>query len=349
MSVHKMLMEEIERRRGGPCAYDEEGTNFLFRLNDHLSQFDQEFPVDDTGDWPVVWVMGCPRTGTTLATQVLCHCLDVGYVDSLAARFWQAPLTGLALSRQILGNAPGKQIDFFSKYAKSDNLASPHEFSYFWHKWLKMDGNLPYDPRKADDKIDWEGFHSLFMKMGNLLKKPLVFKAFDVGFHMERFSTVFPNSLFVYTLRTSIDIAVSLAKGRLYHFGTLDAWWSNCPVEYPSLTKFPWPDQIAAQILHLTEMYERGFERLEPKRLVVLPYSRLCAEPNAFVSECSQFIGNNKEGCGHVVSQLETSFELRRPDVDADIERLLRHALEKTGINPDLDPVLNMTTLKESK
>lgn len=342
MSIHKALLEEIERRRGGPCAYDEEGTQFLFQLNDRLAEFDAGLARGGDGDWPVIWVLGCPRTGTTLATQVLCRCLDAGYVDGVAARFWRAPLTGLALSRQLLGPEPGRRIDFFSRYAKTDNLASPHEFSYFWHKWLKLEDAPPYDPREADGRIDWAGFRRLVMDMAGLCGRGLVFKAFDAGFHLERFARVFPRSLFVYTLRTSLDVAVSLARGRLHHFGSLDAWWSNCPVEYPELLKLPWPDQIAGQILHFTRMYEEGLARLEPEQVLVLPYARLCAEPDAVVAECARRLEAWKGGCGRVAERLEQPFRLERPEAGPEIVAPLRRALEQWGLDPDREPGLGL-------
>jgi hypothetical protein len=51
-----------------------------------------------------VFVLGVPRSGTTLTSQLLAYCLDAGYVNNAAARFWLAPVHGIRLARLIAGD-----------------------------------------------------------------------------------------------------------------------------------------------------------------------------------------------------------------------------------------------------
>ncbi|NBO54134.1 MAG: hypothetical protein EBU84_05990, partial [Actinobacteria bacterium] len=41
---------------------------------------------------PLVFIVGVPRSGTTLLSQLFSRFLDVGYIDNIVARFWANPV-----------------------------------------------------------------------------------------------------------------------------------------------------------------------------------------------------------------------------------------------------------------
>ena len=107
--------------RQGGYQRDDKAEHFLDRLNLNLTSIEplkDELP-DRT--WPLVFVLGLPRSGTTLLTQLLGHSLDVAVVNNLVARFWLAPVTGMRLSRIILGDEV--HTNFLSDYGKTPH---PH-------------------------------------------------------------------------------------------------------------------------------------------------------------------------------------------------------------------------------
>ena len=42
---------------------------------------------------PLLFIVGVPRSGTTLLYQLMCTHLDVGYVSNAMARWWMAPIS----------------------------------------------------------------------------------------------------------------------------------------------------------------------------------------------------------------------------------------------------------------
>ena len=50
---------------------------------------------------PPLIIIGAPRCGSTVAYQLLVELLDVGYINKLIARFWEAPSIGAHLSENI--------------------------------------------------------------------------------------------------------------------------------------------------------------------------------------------------------------------------------------------------------
>ena len=76
--------------------------SFLDELNSLIQQLEPTELVSKETVFPIVFVVGLPRSGTTILTQLLSASLDVGIINNLIARFWLAPVTGIRLSKAIL-------------------------------------------------------------------------------------------------------------------------------------------------------------------------------------------------------------------------------------------------------
>src|SRR5688572_30011389 len=77
---------------------------FLLQLNESIALMPlDEAVADSSSQLPVVYIVGAPRSGTTLVSQLLAKYLDVGYINNLIARFWMRPLAGIRLSEICLG------------------------------------------------------------------------------------------------------------------------------------------------------------------------------------------------------------------------------------------------------
>ena len=57
-------------------------------------------------EYPCVFIIGPPRTGSTIIYQLITRMLDVAYVDNLANYARYNPYSGMWLSRRIFGDTP---------------------------------------------------------------------------------------------------------------------------------------------------------------------------------------------------------------------------------------------------
>src|SRR5437764_1046201 len=125
--------DEIDARSKGKFAHDIGDYEFLLRFNKNLEELESSLVMENVEEeYPNIFILGLPRSGTTLINQLIFNALDVGCTNNLMARFWDAPLCGTMLSKIILGKA--KSNSYTSSYAASDNIMSPHQFAYFWRK-----------------------------------------------------------------------------------------------------------------------------------------------------------------------------------------------------------------------
>ena len=124
----------------------------LEKLN--LALLEVEESLRDPAVWdnapPFYFVLGAPRSGTTLLTQLLAYCFGFGYITNLAARFYLNPVLGIRLSREVLGK--DTQPSFKSHYANTERAGDIHEFGRFWMSHLGLSSAQDVDWMALDDK-----------------------------------------------------------------------------------------------------------------------------------------------------------------------------------------------------
>ena len=97
----------------------------------HIQQFIQP-------QKPVIFVVGVPRSGTTILTQLLLSAFQIGYVNNIVAKFWQAPYIGSILAKSLKNNQQNLNISTDSNYGFTNEYEGPHEFGYFWRRWFSI-------------------------------------------------------------------------------------------------------------------------------------------------------------------------------------------------------------------
>src|SRR5699024_1812237 len=120
MSMETRKSNKQEEYHSGNNSKDKHFESFIHDLNDHLAPFEEARYLELKETLPSVHVIGVPRSGTTLMTQLLCSYLDVGYINNLIARFWKAPVTAIRISCKLLGEH--YESSLLSKYGKTHHI-----------------------------------------------------------------------------------------------------------------------------------------------------------------------------------------------------------------------------------
>ena len=105
---------------------------------------------------PVLFVIGAPRSGTTMMMQWLARTDAFAYPTNLSSRFYAAPYLGSLIS-QLLLNPRFQHRDEFqelsprvqevaSALGKTSGIHEPNEFWYFWRRVHASDVGGPLAP-----------------------------------------------------------------------------------------------------------------------------------------------------------------------------------------------------------
>ena len=242
-------------------------------LNDTLIKSQHSIYNKSTEDQTSIHVIGAPRSGTTLLTQLLLTYLDIGYINNLTAAFYKSPVYGVRLSRQLLGDNYKSQMT--SNYGRTTHIQEPHEFSYFW----KMHLNYPDFLQRTYDvnhKVNWEGLKEALYQITLAYEKPVVYKSFQFGFHLQEAVKLMPKTIFLYIERNLLQNAYSILNLRKTKSDNENSWASIKPVQYDFLKNENKYRQIIGQILFLNYEYKKQLSLIPEKNKMFIAYSDLC-------------------------------------------------------------------------
>lgn len=310
--------DEVASTRREEYAKDAGDESFVRALNDHLAPRERELYVECEIEHPFVFVVGLPRSGTTLLSQLLAYSLDAGYVTNFAARFWLAPVHGLRLGRILFGTE--KPDRFESDYARTHDPREIHEFGYFWRHWLEKETFRDVvRSRELEATIDWDGLRLTLANVQRELGRPYVGKNMLGAYHMAKLNDVLAKVLWVHIERDPLDVAISILDARRKHYDDLRSWWSYVPLEYHRLEGLDHWQQIAGQVHYLDQLYETELAPLGDGA-VRTSYEQLCRDPAGVLSDISSRSEALFGESIPIASPPPASFPLRRHE-DRDDEK----------------------------
>lgn len=255
-------------------------------MNLALRSIAQKNSDDRNKDLPLIYIVGAPRSGTTILSQVLSYSLDVGYINNLIARFWDKPSIGIALSNKFLEQNGRDSISFSSRHGTTSTIGDPHEFGNFWTKIFKLNDcethHLPDE--QLNNLNDIENKYFLENELLGCFKKSILFKNVICGFHAEYLTKIHPKSLFIFIERDNIDTISSILKVRKERLGDETKWWSLKPKEFDTVLS----DNPILEVTKQVILSKREFidELTKPiVNMYYLKYEDFIENPNFFIED----------------------------------------------------------------
>lgn len=305
---------------------------WLAALNEHIAGVRLPSVVGgEASRLPLIYIVGAPRSGTTLLSQVVSRFLDVGYINNLIARFWRRPSVGIHLSRLVLGGSGREQIAFESEHGTTAGAAGPHEFGYFWRHWLQLDAQPTHHLSPAAlQNIDRAGLRAA---LENEILAPFgtaaVFKNVICGFHAAALTEIHKPSLFLHIVRDREATCRSILTSRAQRFGSHTAWWSLKPSTYAEIAALSDP---AVQVVRQADDCRSEFaaELSRPGvSAMTIEYERLCREPRQVLRDIAEAVAAT--GCRvEVLDDVPESFPRSQgPQLPSELHDALRLALER--------------------
>ena len=251
--------------------------------------------------FPIIFIVGCGRSGTTLLLQWLAYLNIFGYPTNLLSRFYRAPYIGIKI-QQILTEYDhnneifdfGKEAFFSSNLGKTKGALSPNEFWYFWRRFFTS-GDIPYLDETALQKVNTEKFVAELAAVEAVLKKPLVMKALIMNWNIPFVASLFDRVLFIYIKRDSHYNIQSLLEARIKYFGDRRAWYSFKPREYGKLKELDPFSQVAGQVFYTNNAVEQGLHQIDMSRQLHISYEELCDGPEKIYSQITEKLA--QQGC----------------------------------------------------
>ncbi|MBA3565089.1 MAG: sulfotransferase, partial [Gammaproteobacteria bacterium] len=227
---------------------------------------------------PTLFIVGAPRSGTTLLAQLLLMRFELGYINNVNARFWMAPYVGAVLAEALRNRSQPPDVGIDSEFGATRGYEGPHEFGYFWRRWFRYG-----ETHDAEDtKVRVRNGALLRRELAaveSVFDRPLLLKNLACSFHVSFLAHALPRAIFVHCRRNPVFAAQSILLGRLKYHGDRMAWFSVKPAAYKRLRELPYPEQIAGQIAATRGAVERQLAQLPATRQLCMEYETLCERP----------------------------------------------------------------------
>jgi hypothetical protein len=263
----------------------------LYALNRALRPLERALLARHRDDsQPVAFIVGAPRSGTTLLYQLIARHLAVGYVSNGVSRYWMAPVFGLArFARRCAGCR--SDIELRSEFGGTAGPCSPHEFGWFWQHWCGFFATDDLDQAQLDG-FPWEVLRDEIQSMAGYVGKPFVFKSLNyLVYNIDRFAREFPNARFIHIRREFPSVVRSVLECRVARYGTDRLWWTIRPRDIAAWRDRPPVEQVCHQIADIRRAIEASLASLPESRHLTLEYENLVAAPEIALQRVADLVG----------------------------------------------------------
>jgi hypothetical protein len=271
----------------------------LGELNAALSAAEHTLTLPSVPSLPIIFVVGPPRSGTTLVTQWLAASGQFAWPTNLLSRFYAAPYLGARIQQlltdprfnyrdELVSDCIGKPFE--SELGKTRGLLQPNEFWYFWRRFFPLQWPEPLSAEHLA-QIDGQGFVAGLAAIEAASGKPFAAKAMLLQYNLTLLAELLPTSIFLHVHRNLIDNGLSILRARERFWGNDRQWYSARPPGTEDLLELDPYEQVAGQIVYTHHSINHESQALPELRSLRIDYEAFCVDTgptwSALVERCS--------------------------------------------------------------
>ena len=271
---------------------------------------------------PPVFIIGPPRSGTTVLYQLLCKHFNFGYTNNFVADWYNIPITATRLYN--IFSSQNSSIELTSNFGKSSNLYGPNEFGKFWYRWFSKTHELKDNYPLIENKLRLE-----IAGLTKIHQKPMLFKNVINSMRINVLSQIFDNSIFIVLNRENLDIAQSILNARIELYNNKNHSWSVVTSALQTDPDIPYYKQIVNQIKGVTSNINLARKNIGDNKFIFVDYKELCNNTDQVLKSIhSQLItrGIRVDANNNYPNKLNYSTGKKVSDADYN---LLKNELEK--------------------
>lgn len=321
-----MSFENLEKFKSDSYKKNQNLEDLLSELNHYLRIVSKNASKNSTDifhtTYPLIFIVGVPRSGTTLLSQWLAATNEFCYPSNLISRFFEAPFFG-GLIQEMLFNEKynyknelhieENPISFESDVGKTKGLLEPHEFWYFWRRFFNFP-DIPVETEAFESNADFNSFINDLNRFQNVFGKPAFIKSLIINPYISSFHKHIPNALFIHMKREPIANMHSLIKIRQKYYGNKDKWFSFKPKQYESLQNKNLGEQVAGQVYYINKNIEDQLQYVKDKNKLIINYDEFCKSPSTHYSLLADKL--NKIGY-----RIDNNYDLGNSFIDYNIRK----------------------------
>ena len=239
---------------------------------------------------PPIFILGAPRSGSTLAIQIITSAFDLSYISNQHCHCYGAPALAERLFRPLTTKP---RLSFHSRHGVTEEMSAPSECGDWWYRFFRK--NPAYVSLNEVDPKKMKAFRRSLSAMTKSCDKSILFKNLYASLRIQAIARYIPESLFIVMHRDELDNAHSLLEARMNVFGRYDEWWSMEPQQIEAIKKLPAHEQVVEQIrdIHTTIENDLIQAHVPKDKIFRLQYETLCSDTHATLDALGSYFKVN--------------------------------------------------------
>lgn len=234
-----------------------------------------------------VFIVGPPRSGTTLAYQLVSQQFDLAYFNHFMDILYGMPNTVSRISKLLPAY---HDFDYTSSYGRISGILSPTEHPGFWY-WcglLRPDSShLTEEDSLAQSQIDM--IRSIINSITAIRDKQYIFKCLYLTYNIRLLAKILPSSGFIVLDRDPFTVSKSLYLARSRNTDDR-AWWSVRPPGYTEVINKPLAEQVVFQTTATISAIDNSLNDLDSSRYIRIKYCDICNNTASVLSRLSEWL-----------------------------------------------------------
>lgn len=297
--------------------------DFLTEINGNMYEVEKTLLEEKAPEFPVIFIMGPLRSGSTLISQWLANSGISAYPTNLMSRFYKAPIIGAKIQMLLTDERYNfrneirdfnSEVNFSSENGKTKGALAPNEFWYFWKNFLPDTKSDYWSDKELFEKTDIQMMLSEFAGITDVFQKPFALKAMNLNYNIDFLNKVFEKAIFIHSKRDPLTNIASILKARERQLGSIENWYSFKIPEYEELIRLNPYEQAAGQVHFINQAVENGLKEVPEHKKITINYEDFCVDPKYFYDELLEKLKSQ----GYTTEQKydgEKSFSLTRKEI----------------------------------
>lgn len=258
----------------------------IFRV---ASAFEERLPVELRLCYPPTFIVGPPRTGSTLTMQLVTWAIPTCYFSNLTNSSCQTlgfplPYT-TALIVRCLGLADG-QPTYRSQRGIMDGRGRSAEGTDIWQSFFGTRRGAVAPEELSPNQI--ESIYRAVALTERVFGLPFVNKTIDLSLRVRALVRIFPRAIFIQMKRDPVDVAQSIYVVRLNK--PKQGYFGPKPKECQSSQKKDLIQQVCEQVYYVEKSLAHARCVVGEERFLSVCYKDICHDPAAELTRIAAFM-----------------------------------------------------------
>ena len=236
---------------------------------------------------PILFIIGPPRSGSTILYQLISSLLDISYVDNLANLARENPYMGFRLSHRIFGSR--SHSSFTSEFGQTTagGLHAPAE-ALFFYKWFP-DRHFAL----ASDLSSKQAgeFRQTLYAMIKRANRAMVIKNLSFSLRIQALKEILPDARYIVVLREPLYTAQSLLQAMRKNHHPENKIWSIRPDNYKELEKLDTHEMVVKQIHEIERKIAEDLRSIPEENILYVDYEKMGEQLESIIDDVVKLAG----------------------------------------------------------